>query len=502
MLSRQRASRAASLRTGTRKLISDVGAPVTRVIFYPLGPRGPSGLLDAEATPRPTSTVLRLFFFVALMAVGIVSSLWSRFAGLLTYVWFALFRPQEWLWADITSLRLSLVVGVLFLVPSLLTGVFPNLTHPLSVGSLLFLATTLIAQFGAARPDIGWLWIDALSRLILVALMGVTLMNSRRRIAIFVAVFAMSLEFHTAKAGLTSLLGGGVAFAAGFGGAFSDNNGYALAASMMLPWMVCTWQVLTGSRLERWLGRGALIGAPLTILMIIGTMSRAGFLSVATAVLTYVLLQRRRMLTLVGVVLLTVIALPFAPIPRGYFNRLETIRTYDEIGEESAISRLHFWRVAMEMAAQNPLGVGLRNYEAVYDKYDFSGGEYGYQRSVHSSHFQVLAELGYLGALVWVLLFVGATFCGLRVRRFGMTATGLSPPEARFYTSTANALIVSMATFVVGGAFVAAAQNDITWYTFGIAAALDRLARARARELAASGEDAALEASGLQQASA
>jgi hypothetical protein len=85
-----------------------------------------------------------------------------------------------------------------------------------------------------------------------------------------------------------------------------------------------------------------------------------------------------------------------------------------------------------------------------YDTYDFCDGCYGVHRSVHSSHFQVLAEQGY---------------------------PNLPPDTAHFYLSTANCLAASMAGFLVGGAFVALSLNDVTWLTFALVAALDRLTR-------------------------
>lgn len=428
--------------------------------------------------------MLRLLLVGSVLTLGLVASIWSRFAALLLYVWFALFRPQEWLWTGaMTELRLSLVVALLLLVPSLLTGVLPNVTHPLSIGSLAFLGTVVLAQIVSPLPDVSYPWTDAFVRLVVVMLFAITLVNTRRKVLWFLVVLAGSIGFHTAKGGVTAILGGGVRFAAGFAGAFGDNNGYAMAAAMVLPLLWCVAQNLDRTnRLER-LGSWAFAAAvPLTIFTIIGTMSRAGFLAVATAILAYIALQKRRLMPLLVVSVTIVIALPFVPIPQGYFDRLQTIRTYEETNETSALSRLHFWQVAERMAADNPLGVGLRNYEFVFDRYDFSGGEFGTGRAVHSSHFQALAEMGYLGALVWVGMFCGGFYYSAKIRAFGDTP-GLAPEEARFYTTTGNALIVSMITFIVGGAFIAALGNDITWYTFAAVAATDRVMRARKREL-------------------
>ena len=166
--------------------------------------------------------------------------------------------------------------------------------------------------------------------------------------------------------------------------------------------------------------------------------------------------------------------LVFVPLPDGYSDRLETIQTYDEIGEESAMSRPHFWQVAMKMAEDRPLGVGLRNYEYAYNEYDFSNGRFGHGRAVHSSHFQVLAELGYFGAAVWIGQFVVAFIVALRVRRRSRTP-GLSPPSAHFMLTVSNCIIVSMTGFLVGGSFISLAINDVTWLTFAVLAGLDRV---------------------------
>src|SRR5205814_181587 len=81
-----------------------------------------------------------------ILAVGVIAALRSRFGALQLYVWFALFRPQEWLWFDISDYRLSTVLGALLVLPSVATGLLPVITHPISLASLGFLGTSLIAQ--------------------------------------------------------------------------------------------------------------------------------------------------------------------------------------------------------------------------------------------------------------------------------------------------------------------------------------------------------------------
>jgi len=428
--------------------------------------------------------MLRTLFVLAILVPGFLLSLRSRYVALLMYLWFALFRPQDWMWIDVTSLRLSLLLGLILLVPALLSGRFPNMTHPLSIGMILFVWSASITQTVAIRPDVGWVWIDFLVRLFLASMMIVTCATDARQVLGVVAVIGGSLGFHASKAGLAYVLGGGTRFADGLAGAFVDNNGYALATVMVIPLLLATAQnidLLYSGRFLRWIRRGLYLSIPLCMFAVIGTYSRGGFISLAAITLVFAMLQQRRLLAVGGLVAIVTVALLVVPIPQSYVDRLQTIQTYNDIGEESAMSRPHFWKVGFRMVSANPLGVGLKQYEAAYDKYDFSYGRYGHNRAVHSSHVQVLAELGYPGEIIWIGLFACAFVACFRVRRRSR-APELDPRTSLFLKTTANALIVSMAGFLVGGSFLSLAVNDLTWLTFGLVAALDRFAK-RAVEL-------------------
>src|SRR5829696_224945 len=112
--------------------------------------------------------MLRTLVVFAIIIPWMGAAVFNRYAALLLYLWFATFRPQEWVWFDVAFLHLSLVLGILLVVPSLLTGKFPNITHPLMFGSALFLLAALFAQTNASRPALGWLGLDSMARLILI----------------------------------------------------------------------------------------------------------------------------------------------------------------------------------------------------------------------------------------------------------------------------------------------------------------------------------------------
>ena len=411
---------------------------------------------------------MRALLVVSVVLVGLGAAMWNRFAGLLLYLWFSLFRPQEWVWGAIDQLRLSLVIGVAFLIPCLLTGVFPNLTHPTSIASLLLLLNGFVSQFNAIDQAEGWFYLDQLWRVIIVSLLAVTLTTTRKRFYLLLAVVAGSLGLHGAKFGVVFLMRGGARFQSGIGGTFGDNNDFGLAVVRVLFLMAAVAAVSSNA----WVKRGFVAMAALSVFCVIGTYSRGAFLALAAGTVTFLLLRRRIMPVLV-LASIGLVAVAFVPLPQDYIERLQTIQTYEDVGESSALSRLYFWQVAVRMASDNPLGVGVRNFEENYDSYDETGGRYGLRRSVHSSHFQVLAELGPGGFVVWVWLWCYCLW-RLHILRRQARSGKLRESESDFVLTVSTALAASAVSFVVGGSFLAQAFNDLNWITFALVAALDR----------------------------
>jgi O-antigen ligase len=217
------------------------------------------------------------------------------------------------------------------------------------------------------------------------------------------------------------------------------------------------------------------LAVPLTLYAAISTFSRGGLLAIVAGGFVFVLLQaRRRLGTVLLIGLAGLIVLPFVPMPKGYEERMQTIVTYQQAGETSAISRLHFWKVAVDMVIDKPLGVGMYNFNSTYDQYDFLHGQFGTERSVHSSHFEALAENGFFGFAVWIGLFIMAIRSCLRVRKLAMTRLQ-GTPEGTFFWTMGGAMIISMVAFLVGGSFIALTLNDLTWITFGLVAALETI---------------------------
>jgi O-antigen ligase len=153
----------------------------------------------------------------------------------------------------------------------------------------------------------------------------------------------------------------------------------------------------------------------------------------------------------------------------------------DEELDQSAQSRVHFWRVAVRMAADRPfLGVGFLRFAQAYPQYDTLEGSYGRHRAVHSAWFAALAETGVVGFLWFGSMLVGAIVSCWRVRRLAQ-----HNPDLAELSTFAAGLNTAFMTFIVGATFVTLTYSDLLWHMMTLAFLLHRIAKAEVAAAAA-----------------
>jgi|GEM_PF-2865396 len=85
-------------------------------------------------------------------------------------------------------------------------------------------------------------------------------------------------------------------------------------------------------------------------------------------------------------------------------------------------SRLAMWKASVAMVREHPLGIGLGSWGVAYPDYAgrLFGGSYSQNETpidAHNDYFQILAELGVIGALTFLGLVVAAYFLAKRLIR-------------------------------------------------------------------------------------
>jgi putative inorganic carbon (HCO3(-)) transporter len=263
-----------------------------------------------------------------------------------------------------------------------------------------------------------------------------------------------------------------------------DNNGVALGTMMLVPLFAALAQTAKTKR-EKWLHQFFLVGV---FLRGITTYSRGGFLAATALGVLMALRSPKRVRALLGIA--AVVLIVNWAMPQAFWDRMTTIGTAtdEDSLDDSARSRMHFWRVAMDMAAAKPLfGVGFSTYPRSFDTYNTSKFYAEQERSVHSIWFGVLAEMGYPGFALFVTIWGVSVWSAMRVRR-----AAKRDPTRFDFRAYATALESSLVVFAVGGSFLPAQYTEMPWHFFSLCTALHLLATSEAKEAeAAEGETVA-----------
>jgi len=410
---------------------------------------------------------MRLIFILGIVTVGGWYAVRSPFHALLFYVWNAYFRPENWaFWhADlITSLRISYVAASLIVGWTLLSGRRLRVDGRVML-LLAFTAQGLLSTWLSDYNDWAWRWYVEFVKVIVITYFMTVLVDDLTKLRMLVLTIVLSLGCEGAQQGWVEFFtrpGGANTNTIPFLG---DNNGVAIGMLMLVPWV----SALARTTDNRWARRGyaaLLIGI---VYRAITTYSRGALLAGATLGLVYLVRSPRKGRIVLVILVISAIVLPV--LPSAFWQRMGTIIEGQDTRDASALGRLYFWGVALEMASGHPfVGVGFNAFNAAYNAYDPSVGEFGSDRSVHSMWFGVLSELGYPGLLLFLLIF-GATIrsCWL-VRR----SAALSP-EHGVLAEYALALEICLAVFFVGGTFLANQYNEMAWHYVGLGMVLRNL---------------------------
>lgn len=145
--------------------------------------------------------------------------------------------------------------------------------------------------------------------------------------------------------------------------------------------------------------------------------SRGAFLGVAVSMAYFVyhmyfstFQRKNQKKTVVALVICGLIGASVL-VDKSFIDRMWTINT-DEVSEsqESGATRTAFWLAAWDMAKDHPMGVGVAGfqfYAPVYIKGNVNTGR-SRNRAVHSTWFEALSELGYLGFFALIAMIVSS----------------------------------------------------------------------------------------------
>ncbi len=419
-----------------------------------------------------------LIFTIIILLVPL--AFFVPFTGLVSYVAIAYVRPHEWAYMPATQISLAVAMATLIgYVLFELTQRAPRLGANwvlLLLWGQLSLATMLAVSQDLARGKF-----VELSKTVLIALLMTAMVDSERRARWLLVGTTLAIGFLAFRSNFGILITLGQSRIYGPGGAFEDNNDYALLLNVAAP---ITFFV---ARAEKDL-RLKLICYVLAAMMMITvpfTLSRGGFLGLCVVMLGLALKSKYKLIGGAAVVLAG--AITFSLLPDSVVERVGTIRTARET-DQSVQMRLEAWRVSWLIVSDHPVfGVGPRNMLEVYDFYLGSGFGAGGGRVAHNSFLQMAVDGG-LPALFFFLGLIGLSLWRLRVTRGILKTRAPDSPLIAY----CHGMEVALLAYFVSANFLSRQDLELIYQIFALAASLRLMAREverreEARDFAASG---------------
>lgn len=426
--------------------------------------------------------MLRAIIVIGAALAGIFYAFYSPFYGLLVYLWVAYFRASDLAWGYTDSLRLSFCLAAAIIVGVLIRR--EKFFYPHMISYLLLLLWLVFAGSALLSSDlkVSMSWLDYLSKAFITGFLISGLVNSPRKFQLACSVMAASLGFFAVKAGIFSLMHGGASILSGPGDLLSDNNVFALAVVMIIPFLY-----YLGYTYKGWIKRCFHFSIPLAMYCVVATRSRGGFLAL-TFLLIIMCFYVRGRLRAFAIILGVLFVISWPMLPQSYHERIGTIKQSSEKSDarasggtedDSIKGRLHFWKVAVAMANDYPLlGVGLKAYQSKYDEYDTSYGYYGSRRAVHSAWFQLLSENGWIAFTIFLFLILNVILTNRAIRKRARQVKELSWVIPYTYM-----LEISLSSFLVGATFLSAAYMDFLYHIFFLTVALYHAMRRQITQL-------------------
>lgn len=373
--------------------------------------------------------------------------------GVLMFSWISYMNPHKYAWGAIRTFPVAMVVAIVTLVGMLASKDRSRLPRdPATVFMAALWVIFVVTTPFAINQQLAWGQLNKVSKIFLMTFVTMKLINTPSKLRYLLLVIALSIGLIGLKGGIWAIASGGVNRVYGPDGSFlADNNDLALALNMTLPLLLYLAKDEPRQWL-RWALKSCFVGS---IVAIIFTYSRGGFL--AMALVGFMLLVKARYKSLAVVTLVGGILVLTLIVPQKWTGRMDTIQEGEE--DSSAHGRVNAWRTAWNLALDRPLvGGGFESFvtEEVYARYS---PEAWNVREPHSNYFEMLGEQGFigLGFYMMLLFYCLAVLTPLkwRIRR---------DPDLKWAQHYPDMLQVAILAYMLGGTFLGRAYFDLYYH--------------------------------------
>ncbi|MFK8030984.1 MAG: putative O-glycosylation ligase, exosortase A system-associated [Gammaproteobacteria bacterium] len=401
--------------------------------------------------------------FILMLVAGSLPLILSRpWIGILVWSWLGYMNPHRLAWGFAYDFPFALLVGLTTLIAMIFyKGEKHVRVIPILVLWIFFIFWMNVTTFTALNSFAIHEW-DRTMKIMLFSVLTMVLIRNKKQVETLVWMIVFSLGFFGVKGGVFSILTGGNYLVWGPPGSFiNGNNALGLAMVMTLPLMFYLYEQASDKRIKL-----ALLGVmALTSVSILTTHSRGAFLALASMGVVLWYYSSRKFI--IGCVLVVAAIFLWNSMPQDWRDRIMTIQTYEQDG--SAMGRINAWRFAINLANDHPLtGGGYGTYTPeLFLRYAPEPDDF---HDAHSIYFEVLAEHGYVGLVLFLLIGAGVILTSARTISIAKRREDLA-----WVAALSRMMIVSLCAYAVGGAFLGLAYFDLYWHFVAMAVILRQI---------------------------
>ncbi len=373
------------------------------------------------------------------------------YIGIYIWSWLGFMNPHRLTYGFAYEFPFAQIVAIVILASML------KLKEPVRVPwtretvlLLIFILWMFFTTFFAFDSDGAWQQWDKVWKIQLMLFIMLMLIDTKQKLDWLIWVIVLSLGFYGVKGGIFTIAHGGAFRVQGPVGSFiGGNNEIALALIMTIPLM----RYLQLQAKKVWIHQGVTAAMLLTGIAAIGTQSRGALVGMAVMGGFLWLKSRNRIFILISI--LVVVGALATIMPQEWYDRMATIETYEE--DNSALRRINAWWMAYNIAATRITGGGFEAYTPSAIRRYAPDPTMG--ADAHSIYFEIMAEHGFIGFTLFMLLAWFTWSTGNRIRRLTK-----SRPETKWAADMAAMTQVSMIGYAASGAFLGLAYFDL-YYT-------------------------------------
>lgn len=370
--------------------------------------------------------------------------------AVLLWTWISIMNPHKLAFGFAYSAPFAAIAAAAALISLFLSRErFKLPQNPAVIVLVLFVGWMCVTTLFAIHPDVSWVQLTKVLKIQLMTLVAMIALRERKHIELFVWINVLSIGLYGFKGGVFTIATGGASMVWGPPGGFIEgNNEIALALVVTIPLMNYLRLVAT----RRLIRLGLLALMLLSAVAAMGTQSRGAFLAILA--MGFVLWARSNKKVVTGITIAVVATTIIAFMPSSWEERMSTIKTYEQ--DSSAMGRINAWSMTVNLASSRFSGGGFESYTPdIFAKYAPNPTDL---HVAHSIYFSVLGEHGYVGLILFLLVWWLAFRTAGRIRK-----EALGRDETQWAYHLAGMCQVSLVGYAVGGAFLSLAYFDLPY---------------------------------------